>query len=125
MTHLYAALLQEIADGGTLQYAHPDGAWRNCVIHNVFAGAILRGEPLDSHYRIAPKTRRIGEFDVPYGLKAAPPEGTTVWIADVASGAKELVFETNYTWPPRLLALGLLHSTREAAELHVKALRSL
>ncbi len=129
MTHPYAEWLRAIADGGHLEYQYVcDGTWHRLELDDDKAAHILRGRtPLIGIYRIAPKTRRIGEFDVPYGLSEADeiPLGTTVWVADPVRGAHVGIFGKT---PPDALTLplrGLLHRTREAAELHVKALRSL
>lgn len=127
--HPYAALLRAIADGCRLERTSTlvvDGPWKPVTFTNELAGGILRGETMLSNFRIAQNTRRIGEFDVPYGLSEADDlsYGTDTWFADPVDGVKEVTFE-NEAWIRRLRDLGFLHRTREAAELHVKALRSL
>ena len=125
MTHPYAEWLRVIADGGHLECQNiSNGTWRRLELDDDLAAWILRGRtPLIGIYRIAPKTRRIAEFDVPYGLTDAPAKGSPVWVVDMMSGVWFGAFSP--LEHSHYLAYGLLHSTREAAELHVKALRSL
>lgn len=77
-------------------------------------------------YRVKPKTIRIGEYDVPEPMQEIPARGTTYYVVDtVAPGSPR-----EYTWvddPADIgwFNLGILHSTRDAAVLHAKALLSL
>ena len=74
-------------------------------------------------YRIKPRTIRIGEIDVPEPVRVALNVGETYYI--VQDSAETISME--FTWASdsvdnRLLSRGLIHLTREAAELHAKAL---
>jgi len=76
---------------------------------------------------LSPKTIRIGEFDVPEPLRECPTDGTQVFVVYL-SGEPECA---EFTWIGASsrgrtnLQRGLLHTTREAAILHSKALISL
>lgn len=76
-----------------------------------------------STWRIKPKTIRIGDYDVPEPLREMK-QGQVYWIAttsgDVCHSIKNYGDSADVIW----LARGLCHATREAAELHTKALLS-
>lgn len=77
----------------------------------------------DWQWRIKPKTIRIGEIDVPEPVRAAPEVGCKYFY--VALSAPECYYSTSWSSDKsdnRLLSLGLIHLTREAVELHAKAL---
>ena len=79
-------------------------------------------------YRIKPeppKTININGYEVPEPLRVAPDKGTYVYIA----GIYTLLAEHCFKWDDGTLAMcalkaGMLHLTREAAEVHTEALRS-
>lgn len=75
-----------------------------------------------------PKLRliEINGHKVPEPLREAPPTGTKYFISDIA---QESLLDGPYTWAGdaadmRWLKRGLLHSTKEAALAHSKALLS-
>ena len=75
---------------------------------------------------LSPKTIRIGEFDVPEPLRECPTAGTQVFVADPTITS----CVANWKWSSdgidkMLLKRGLLHTTKEAAIIHTKALLSL
>lgn len=93
--------------------------WHQCNGQLLFAP--------DTRYRRKPKTILINGYEVPEPLRAAPEEGTVIYTIDVDS--TELVscpfnFLPTQTVQLRWLARGILHSTKEAAQLHAKALLS-
>lgn len=75
-------------------------------------------------YRIKPKTIRIGDLDVPEPVRAALERGQKYWIVyfyGVGALACEATWNGDRTddgW----LSRGMIHLTREAADLHAKAL---
>lgn len=76
-------------------------------------------------YRRKPSTIRIGKFDVPEPMRVAPMPGEAYWVADPAT---EIVYSQRWDddgTDNRRMARGLCHATREAAELHARALISL
>jgi len=98
-----------------VEYRLSNGDWCDCD-----------GEPSWSEttpYRIKPRTIRIGEIDVPEPVRVALNVGETYYIVQVSAETISMEF----TWASdsvdnRLLSRGLIHLTREAAELHAKAL---
>ena len=80
----------------------------------------------DYEYRIRPNTIRIGEYDVPEPLREMPARGTTYYVADTVTPKSP----REYAWAGDTADIGwlnhgILHSTRDAAVLHAKALLSL
>lgn len=74
-----------------------------------------------------PKTIRIGEFDVPEPMRVAPAVNTTYWAALIDSSwelTDKWVWSGDHTDLMNLKS-GLCHATREAAELHARALIAL
>ena len=75
-------------------------------------------------YRRKPKIILINGIEVPEPLRVAPKEDTEVYPVSVQS---ENIMDTRYInsgWHLYCLKAGILHATKEAAELHAKALRS-
>lgn len=80
-----------------------------------------------SLFEIVPKTIDINGFEVPAPLRTAPRIGETYWTFELYRGVTSII--SYYTWDndpgdKRIFKLGLVHSTREAAELHAEALLS-
>ena len=74
-------------------------------------------------YRIKPCTIRIGEIDVPGPVREPLNVGETYYIVQASAG----MISMEFTWASdsvdkRFLSRGFIHRTREAAELHAKAL---
>lgn len=112
--------------------AETDRPWERWQVqspgYGPWAGFI--GDPTwDPHveYRRKPRTIRIGEFDVPEPLRNGSIEfRQNYWVVDIVH--KDLVRCGYWTSNPmdcEFLDRGLIHATREAAELHAKALISL
>lgn len=82
---------------------------------------------LHYEYRRKPRTIRIGEFDVPEPLHEAVPDQADYWLAEIAYGQARARECCNFTPSTCLMhiASGVAHLTREAAELHARALLSL
>ena len=81
----------------------------------------------DYDYRIKPRTIRIGDFDVPEPLRVAPSAGTTVFSVSL-----ELIgSHDEWDWVDGdcvmdlMLSRGILHSSRDSAIAHAKALIAL
>lgn len=82
---------------------------------------------VDFDYRRKPRTIRIGEFDVPEPLREAPAIGAYAWwpgFAMLDSLAACFMWRGG-TDEYEMLRRGVVHTTKEAAELHAKALISL
>lgn len=75
-----------------------------------------------------PKTIRIGEYEVPLPLREAPPEGTKCYMPNILDLDNTFTYYTEFEASNRRHRLGLLkgnlHLTKEAAQLHAKALLS-
>lgn len=77
-------------------------------------------------YRVKPKTIRIGEYDVPEPMREMPAFGTDYYIACTVApslyGVGTWVCDADdIEWFNR----GIVHSTKDAAVHHAKALLSL
>lgn len=76
-----------------------------------------------------PRTIRIGKFDVPEPLREAPEIGTCLFVPALhavsinGSRASSLMWDGDQ-YDLQMLQGGMLHTTREAAGLHAKALLS-
>jgi len=77
-------------------------------------------------YRRKPRTIRIGAYDVPEPLRVAPEKNTEYYYVSLmsASGARRTRWE-DMDSDNGMLKAGICHLTREAAEIHAKALISL
>lgn len=70
-----------------------------------------------------PKTIRIGKYEVAEPLREAPAEATLCYITlTIPVNSCNYLFYTKGTLHEEYLQRGLLHLTKEAAELHTKAL---
>lgn len=73
-------------------------------------------------YRIKPRTININDFEVPEPVSCAPDIGSDYFVVDLP-GVDHTEWhgvELEYEW----LNAGIIHLTREAAEIHAKALLS-
>lgn len=118
---LYAQDAAETAEPWTRwQWRNPlvhEPRWSDCKNDFMFSSAC--------EYRRKPETARIGEFDVPMPMTEAPEVGAEIWVIPMLSveGAWRGIW-TGQGSQPRWLRNGLIHTTREAAELHARALLS-
>lgn len=76
-------------------------------------------------YRRKPRTININGYEVPEPLKEAPIMGSPVFLVSIShiNKCSPLTWDNAGRYPV-YLKMGLLHLTREAAELHAKALQS-
>jgi hypothetical protein len=75
-------------------------------------------------WKIKPRTININGYEVPEPMRVKPEEGEVYYVVCLPD-----ISVTNYTFynghpETRWLSQGLLHKTREAAELHLEALLS-
>lgn len=124
--HPHAALMALYAQDAAETYApwerweyidpkHP--SWREMWSHPSWIP--------ECEYRRKPKTIRIGEFDVPEPLREAPAPGTEYFVATLSSEDLATPLWDSDHHDLRWLKWGLVHLTREAAEIHRRALISL
>lgn len=121
MAHIHAHLMALYAEDAKLHdepwelWQHGDGSdWVNCVSHP--------GWSSDNKYRRKPRTRKIGEYEVPEPCKVALQRGQTYFVPNVSTaGATQRVW---YDEPRDMHALesSLVHLDIRAAALHAKAL---
>lgn len=83
-------------------------------------------EPPDPTRRIAPRTIRIGNYDVPEPYRGEMEEEQEYYVPAVDNRH----FQSSFQWggdsfDKRYMNLGIIHLTPEAAALHGKALASL
>ena len=109
--------VQAAANGEPIEYATITGGWGiKKLLSFTKAGK----------YRIKPRTIRIGEYDVPEPCREPLQKGDMYWIASLDEESPLL----EYTWrEDRIdtiwLSRGIIHHTKEAADIHSKALISL
>ena len=109
-------IVQAAANGAVIEFKQA-GVWYEKT-HNYLC--------CDYEYRVKPKTIRIGEYDVPEPMREIPARGTTYYVVDMVTPNSP----RNYAWAGDTADIswfnhGILHSTRDAAVLHAKALLSL
>ena len=126
--HPHAALMAEYAKDAA-ETAEPWLRWQRTARADCDAGWVDMvchpGWDADHQYRRKPNTIRIGDRDVPAPLRVPPPVGTTVYVVNLS--ASDLWSE--FAWlegtdpvQVRLLRRGLLHSSKNDAIAHSKAL---
>ena len=123
--HIHAALMLQYAQDA----ATTDKPWELWKIYTDGRWLDLFDAPSWDErffYRRKPRTIRIGEYDVPEPMREAP-EDFSVYYVPIVSGDMGTcrIRWANDQEDLRNLSNGLCHSTREAAELHAKALISL
>ncbi len=79
---------------------------------------------MNSEYRLKPHTIDINGHQVPEPERESPEDGDELYIADITSNGALRLMWTNHESDRRLLARGVLHLTKEAAESHIAALLS-
>ena len=76
-------------------------------------------------YRRKPRTININGYEVPEPLRVAPDKLSMVWVVDFFHGPNAMPFNWHGASKDyQLLSFGVIHTTKEAAELHAKALLS-
>ena len=126
MEHVNAEILRAIADGKKVQYrdyCSPSG-WE--YFHNADSATcwkVLTGG-VNVEWRIAPKTIKIGEHEVPEPCREVLAQGVIYWAFTPFMGVVRVGW---YDSTADHLALkgGFIHLTKEAAEQHYEAIKSL
>lgn len=111
-----APVIAAAAEGKVVQYLAFDGDW-----YNVFGAFIPPNK-----YRVkpdAPKTIKVNGFDVPEPMREAPADDADYYVGSTT----DINWCCGYTWDGcgfdyRILHRGAVHSTKEAAVAHAKAM---
>ena len=123
--HPNADILLAIAEGKQLQYAITNGKWVDINSANVLRWiSEENNNEACSGIRVKPSTIRIGDYDVPEPMRVPPKDETWYYVASNEQSRAVRYLWENCEYDKRMLKSGLCHSTKEAAELHVKALLS-
>lgn len=94
-----------------------DKGWVTCAGHPAWT--------VGREYRRKPKTININGFEVPSPLRNPPNAGEEYYVVDsVGGGVYSFVWHNVCIFHEQWLKSGLIHKTKEAAELHLKALLS-
>ena len=106
-----------LLENGSLVYEKQEGEARSMTFSNIDPAI---------HWFIVPKTININGFEVPEPERKPLKKGMHYWVPNIYR--KEDQADRN-TWTSpesdgRILDLNLIHLTKEAAELHAKALLS-
>ena len=132
MEHVNAEILRAIADGKKVQYRHTAlgtgwtlrGPWEDFDGKDVeVCWSLLASGPYVK-WRIAPKTVKVGEYEVPEPEREPLERDTNYWTFTPFLGAAR----TCWLGTDRdKLALegGFIHLTKEAAEAHYEAIKSM
>ena len=132
MEHVNAEILRAIADGKKVQYRNSTsgkdwiqhGPWKDFNASSIESSwNLLSGDPV-AEWRIAPKTIKIGEYEVPEPCREAPEVGKKFWIVDPFSHFTQFHWNGSVACY-RALNDGFVHLTKEAAEQHYEAIKSL
>lgn len=123
--HIHAELMLAYAQDAQ----ESDTPWRLWEVLTSRGWSDLHYHPIwdtNTEYRRKVKTIRIGEYDVPEPLRVSPNKGETYHFVSFKGGSNV----HSYSWhgdsiDDELLSKGIIHLTREAAELHAIALISL
>ena len=76
-------------------------------------------------YRRKPRTININGFEVPEPLRDAPSDGETCYIVNLTENrAYCVILCGTFSLCQQWLKSGIIHRTKEAAEIHLKALLS-
>ncbi|MGL4350830.1 MAG: hypothetical protein ACRCT2_09770 [Plesiomonas shigelloides] len=114
-------IVQAAADGEEIEFLdEEEQCWRKKELGVIFLGA---------EYRIKPRTIRIGDYDVPEPMRVEPEIGDFVFVPSVPYPSPMIIRKyMMISWCglfQSLLSDGVVHKTKEAAELHAEALISL
>jgi hypothetical protein len=124
--HKHAALMAQYAQDAMetetpwerWQYRYPTVSWAWKDAHADFSFL--------SHveYRRKPKVIMINGFEVPEPMREAPEMGTKYWVAANTGNEPQRHMWDGEDMDLLWLRCGIVHATREAAELHIKVLHS-
>lgn len=112
-------IITAFANGENVEFQNASGDW-------IGSKEQINFQLLSDRYRIAPRTIRIGNYDVPEPYRGEMEDGQEYYVPAVDNRH----FQSSCQWggdsfDKRYMNLGIIHLTPEAAALHGKALASL
>lgn len=115
--HPHKGILIAIANGlktDELEVKHKDWLeWKNGRDYSSWMNPATAG---NWQVRIIPKTMLFNRQQLPMPMEITPEEGTFVYVPDLTTEVKSgWMVWGNTKWQEKLLAQGLVHSTKEAA----------
>lgn len=125
--HKHAALMRQYAQDA----AETDKPWERWQyrLNDVHWTTFIQSDQFEDvegiEYRRKPRVILINGIEVPEPMRERPEEGTYYWhplIASASASCRNMW--SNDDWHIVRFENGMCHSTREAAELHAKALLS-
>lgn len=125
--HPHAELMLQYAQDA-METDKPWERWETSLLYKISSWVDLDTHPVwsvSNEYRRKPQTIRIGEYDVPEPVRDA--KGLGLYYAVDLCSPRGGTVEDQWRGTPydlERLERGLIHRTREAAELHAKALLS-
>jgi hypothetical protein len=124
MEHVNAEILRAIADGKKVQYRNAvTGTWEDLDVKDVVACMNLLA-PGKLQWRIAPKTIKIGDIEVPEPCRVTPEVGQKFWTLTPFGGAAHFIWDGTKPCYDALEG-GFVHLTEDAARQHYEAIKSL
>lgn len=120
----YAHIFRALEDGKGIIHTANGYAWQEISAREALMAIGNKVPPL--YLSVKPATININGFEVLEPMREAPRNGTKYWVGDVRGVETPA---NGFLWAGDcidrcLLARGLCHTTKEAAELHAKALLS-
>lgn len=122
MEHVNAEILRAIADGKKVQYRHTPSGWE--FFHRADSETCWKLLRSAIEWRIAPETIKIGDIEVPEPCREAPEVGQKFWTVSPFTGVVDFVWDGSKPCYDALKG-GFVHLTKEAAEQHYEAIKSL
>ena len=131
MEHKNAEILRAIADGKKVQYRDVakgedwarTGPWKDFDVSSIETCWNLLA-PGECQWRIAPKTIKIGDYEVPGPCWIPPEIGQKFWTVSPFTGAALFHWDGSKACRQALEG-GFVHLTEEAAQQHYEAIKSL
>lgn len=130
--HPQADVLRAIADGlpaVRFEWLYPaSDHWVSCTSHREVLCHLTDKVPVRLKPEPPNKTIRIGEFDVPEPLRSIPPGSLSMsfYSFELCNEMHQVFCFRGLNHPryTHMLRVGIVHMTREAADLHARALLS-
>lgn len=124
MAHPHAELMKQYADDA----ARHDEPWKLWEYKRNKGWGTFKNnptwDPAGSYRRKLEKPIKINGFDVPQPLRTAPDLGTKYYLTCLGADVDPYIWEDEPNTDVRWLAEGRIHLTKEAADIHRRALLS-